>query len=85
MRCTTWLATYAGPYKQTLIESREYAKRKQALKDGIDLFADHEKAQVTAGDCLYGVSRGANDKKEAAEGRAAESRAPDTHPLSSST
>eukprot|EP00227_Mantoniella_beaufortii_P006117 CAMPEP_0197614186 /NCGR_PEP_ID=MMETSP1326-20131121/59398_1 /TAXON_ID=1155430 /ORGANISM="Genus nov. species nov., Strain RCC2288" /LENGTH=397 /DNA_ID=CAMNT_0043183055 /DNA_START=195 /DNA_END=1384 /DNA_ORIENTATION=- len=51
--------------EQTKRELSNQAFRKKALEDGVDLFAEHETAVITAGDCLYGVSRGANDAEEA--------------------
>ena len=52
--------------EQTILEAKAHERIKQAEKDGVDLYEAHENDIVTAGDCLYGVSRGANDLVEAA-------------------
>ena len=52
--------------EQTKLEAKSQERIKEAASRGVDLFEGHEEDVVTAGDCLYGVSRGANDRAEAA-------------------
>ena len=56
--------------EQTKLEEKQQERIRQAERDGVDLFEDHENDIVTAGDCLYGVSRGANDMAESAATKA---------------
>ena len=56
--------------EQTKLEEKQQERIRQAERDGVDLFEDHENDIVTAGDCLYGVSRGANDMAETAATKA---------------